>query len=201
MMTALLTTLLAATLAFAGGDKPQREEGRKKVVGPPLRMGSYAALRGGVTTAAGFELNSKVAGKGRKALDLGLAVSTLQRVDNFQPIRQYSTVAMLVDGVYALTPHVNIGPSLGLAYRPYQQEWRMVSANWIPMAGFRATAGMLTSRTWQMHLTLKGTVDLIQTQMVFATAEIRNLNPLELQVGVRFMFARQRSPLTPEDTY
>ena len=71
-MNAFLTALLAVNLAFAGADTPLREKGRKAVVGPPLRVGSYAALRGGVTSAAGVELNTQIAGQGRLALDLGV---------------------------------------------------------------------------------------------------------------------------------
>jgi hypothetical protein len=200
-MTAFLTLLIGVSVAFAGGDKSPREKGGKKVVGPPLRIGSYAALRGGATTGVGFEFNTQVASSpnGRVGLDFGIAGSTLQRVSNFQPLRQYSTVAVLVDGVYALTPGINVGPSVSLAFRPYQQDWWAVDGTWIPMVGFRATTGLLTSRTWQMQLVVNGTVDVVQTRMVFATAEIQNLNPMELQLGVRWLFARQRSPLAPVD--
>ena len=195
-MTGFLTLLLATTLAFAGGDLPQRERGEGKAVGPSLRMGSYAALRGGATSAAGLEVSWQLRHSNRLGLDMGVAGSTLQRIDNFNPIRQYATAAVLVDGVYALTPTINVGPSFAMTYRPYQQEWRSVSQTFTPMLGARATAGLLTAPSWQMQLTVKGTVDLIQTQLVFP-ADIRFLNPFELQIGVRFMLARRRTPQVP----
>ncbi len=197
-MAVIPTALLAVTLAFAGGDTP-REQGGKKVVGPPLRMGSFAALRGGATSAGGFEVDAQVARKGRVGLDIGLATSTFQRVSNFQPNRQFMTAAILVDGVFAATPGINIGPALSLAYRPYRQEWDLVGHSVIPTAGARVTTGLLTARTWQMHLTVKGSVDLIGTRMVFDTFEIQVLNPVELQIGVRFLLARARSPFVTKD--
>ena len=70
-MNVLLTILVAVNLALAGADTPLRERGRKALVGPPLRVGSYAALRGGVTTAGGVEINTQIVGSNRLGLDLG----------------------------------------------------------------------------------------------------------------------------------
>jgi hypothetical protein len=198
-MNALLTILLAVNLALAGADTPLRERGRKALVGPPLRVGSYAALRGGVTTAGGVEINTQIVGSNRLGLDLGVAASTLRRVDNFQPLRQFASLSLVIDGVFALTPGINIGPTASVSFRPYQQQWAFVDGTWTPTLGLRLTTGILTSRTWQMHLTLRGTTDLTRTRLVFATSEVRELNPMELQVGLRFLFARQRSPLVLQE--
>jgi len=152
-----------------------------------------------VTSAAGVELNTQIAGQGRLALDLGVQASTLQRVDNFLPIRQFASLGVVVDGVFAATPGINIGPSATMTFRPYQQQWMQVGGTWIPTLGLRATTGILTQRTWQMQLTLRGSADLVRTRLVFATAEIRDLNPWEVQIGLRFLFARQRSPVVASE--
>lgn len=199
MMTGFLPLLLASALALASGDPSPRGQGAGPVVGPPLRVGSHATLRSGVTSAVGFELGLQVARTPRFGLDLGATVNTLQRADNLLPFRHINSYQLVADGVWAVSPTLHVGPSIGVGVRNFWQEWWRVGGSFLGVAGGRATIGLLTQRTWQMQLTGRVLVDLQRTQLVFDTAEVRTLNPVETQLGLRFVFGRQRSPLVPEE--
>lgn len=196
-MTVLLSTLLVSTLAQAGGEASPRGRAADWLVGPPLRVGSYAALRGGVTSAGGVEVSAQVYRRGRFGVDVGGTLTTLHRVDALLPWRHFNSYMLVADGVWAVSPTLHVGPSVGFGYRNFWQDWWSVGGSVMPTAGARAGMGLLTQRTWQFQLTARVAADLGRTRVVFDTAEVDMLNPFEVQLGARFVFARQRSPIVP----
>lgn len=163
---------------------------RRRVYGTPLRLDTRASLRGGTVPGVVMELASQVVDVKRTTLDLGFAFAWPRGLGLVGPWRTMASADFNVNVMYAANNWIAFGPTAGVSYRLFRQQWAPISELWIPIAGARVSSTIVGARTWKFSLDFKGTADLVPIRLVNETAEVVRLEPLELQIGIRFHIGR-----------
>lgn len=179
--------LCAAALALAlSGTALAQEPQRGKLEAPPLRLETRLVLRQDMNPGTGFQIATQIVRTERVTSDLGLTWTLPHNLALIGPQRGSTDIEGSVDAVVALSKWVAVGPVAGVSYRIYRQQWTPVDEVWVPTLGAVSRATLLAARTWRFTLTLTGTADLAQTQLVLDTQEVRTLHPFALHIGLRF---------------
>lgn len=192
-MLALLA-ITAPTLAdtTTSSDAPQEQARTWRL--PPLRVDNRIVVRPNTAGTALLEVGMQAARTRRLAFDvnLSLAPAANLRLPGSTNWRNMSTLSAGVDALWEPSPFLSAGPSLNADLRWFRQQSTDVGTTVIPTLGLRTNLHLLRGRWYSVCLTLKGAYDLIPTDLVIETAEIRRLNPFTAQAGVRVNFGHGR---------
>lgn len=190
--TIAIVMLALSTPALAGDASTDAEVRRSSV--PPLRVATRLVVRPETNPTASFEAGVQVWRSPVFKLDVNVGYLPGRALGMTGPPRSMLSADLSADLVAELGPWLETGPSAGVAYRLFRQQWTAIDELFVPIAGWRLDASVLRARRWSLQLTTKTMLDLAKTELVRETAEVRRLLPAELQVGVRFNFGHGHPP-------
>lgn len=168
------------------------EPKRRKIRGIPLRLDTRVVLRGGMLPGAALELGTQVLKREKSEVDLNLAYIPNHALSAPGPWRYNHSIAMGADWLFRPSDFFAFGPTAGVSYVQWMQQWTVLENFVVPYLGGRASASLIRTRTWSVDMTVKGQTDLVFTQLVLENNEIRSLNPFEAQAGMRLTFGHGR---------
>ncbi len=174
--------------------KGRRSDKGRRIWVPPLRLDSRAAFRDQMAPAAVIEVGAQLTRKRAYAVDMNLSYTTPHGVLLPGPWRSFSQVNLDGDLLFDGGRFLKFGPSAGLGYRIYQQQFQVIDEGFVPQLGLRASSGLLQARKWSLVVTARATVDLVSTNLVMETAQVHRLSPYEGQIGLRFNFGHGHMP-------
>ena len=191
----LLAALFTSAAASARDDldeavQPQKREPKVRL--PPLRLESRAVFRQEANPGSLFELGVQMRRWKKGAIDANIAYAPHHGLALVGPFRTMGSLETTADALYFLGPFLATGPSAGLSFRFYRQQWSPISEGWMPIAGWRLSTSVVRARRWALLVSAKAMVDLAPTELVLETAEIRKLRPVEGQLGLRINFGHGR---------
>ena len=216
-MTQLLTTIAAAATAIAllaadgralaaeSADEASSEDGRRAGVIdlehrrtraerrggpllPPLRLDLRTPFRQGLGPGAVLALGSQVSRTRSLALDLTVAYQSGRLLTTPGPQRSQLCAELGVDARLDLGRWLGVGPTAGIDYRWFRQQGMTISDAWIPVVGAKLDSTLLRTRHWSVVIGARATVDTVLTRFVLETAQVRMLQPVEGQVGLKINF-------------
>jgi len=168
------------------------EPKRKKIRGIPLRLDTRVVLRGGMMPGASLELGTQILRREKSEVDLNLSYIPNHALSAPGPWRFNHSIAMGADWLFRPSEFFAMGPTAGVSYIQWMQQWAVLENFVVPYVGGRASASLIRARTWSIDMTVKGQTDLVFTQLVLENNEIRSLSPFEAQAGMRITFGHGR---------
>jgi hypothetical protein len=164
---------------------------------PPVRLDLGMSLREAVAPAFVARLGVQVARTERFRFDANAAYQAPRALYTPGVWRQMRAWEFSADATYAANRFFSIGPTVGLVYRLYHQQWQLIDDSATPIAGLRANLGLVTTRRWGLVLVARGTLDVDTTRFVLANAEVVTLPPLDGQLALHVDFGHGRVPARP----
>ncbi|MEM6931472.1 MAG: hypothetical protein AAF602_31370 [Myxococcota bacterium] len=151
----------------------------------PLRFGLRAALRSDLNVGPVFELGAQLWSTERLKLDGNLAFAS-QGVAVPGPQRNMDQLDLGLDLLVAVSKGFEVGPVASVSRRTFVQQGAQQERFWTPAVGGRVSVAILHHKRWSWTTDLRVTSDLSLTRLVFETQELRDLSPVQVQVGQRF---------------
>lgn len=169
--------------------------GERRTLLPPLRLDARVALRDQIAPGPLFELGSQLVRTKAMALDLNISYAIPRTILLPGPFRTFSQVSLDADLMFGGGRFLKVGPTGGVSYRVYIQQWQAIEEGFVPQVGVRASSALIQARKWSLVMTARATMDLMVTQLVMETAQVHSLSPYEGQIGLRFNFGHGRDPV------
>lgn len=158
---------------------------------PPFRFGLRAALRSDLNVGPVFELGLQAWSNRRFKLDANF-IYVSQGLSVPGPQRNMDQFDLGVDLLWVASKSFEVGPVVAVSNRRFQQQGVNLQRFWVPVVGGRASVPVLHHRRWSWTTDVRVTTDLSLTRLVFDTQELRDLSPVQVQVGQRFNFGHGR---------
>lgn len=171
-----------------------------KVRLPPTRFAMGGVFREDMNPGFAMSLGTQLGRSQRWKTDGNIGFTFAHAIGVPGPWRVMSQLDAGLDFLYVPSNRLELGPTVGISHRFYNQQWQPIDNAWVPIAGARASTPLLTSRKFGWVLDLRGTVDLARTQMVLETQQIVFMSPYEVHLGMRFNFGHGRIHARREET-
>lgn len=162
---------------------------------PPLRFGLGVGMRPGMQSSFVFSMGAQLKRWKRAKLDGFLGLSAGANLWIPGPFRSLIQTDNLYDLLLPVGHRLEVGPTAGVSFRRYRQQWNDVGVAVTPVLGVRANAPLVLSRRFSWALDARCLFDLLPTQLAVEGREIRPVSPLQIQVAMRFNFGHGRPPL------
>lgn len=185
-MTLFLAILLTT---FARAAEPPAEPHVKV---RSLRLVSGFTFRQHVSTGAWFETGVRVVGKRGLHVELGAAFVPLHLFTLAGPRRSMMTIDALVDVDVDLGPYLTTGPTVGLAFRLFDQQGLLIDDSQTGLVGWTVRMTMLRTRAFELTLNGRALTDLRPTDLVLATSQVQRLPRTEARFGIGVAFGHGR---------
>ncbi|MCB9675866.1 MAG: hypothetical protein H6737_12160 [Alphaproteobacteria bacterium] len=171
---------------------PVRQPRKIRFAGPPVRFEVRTGFRDGVAPNPIVEAGVQVVRLGRFTVDGALGYNSHASVVTNGLFRTMGSVNGSVDGLYEIGNWLGVGPTAGLSFRIFRQQFTDIDAALIPVVGLRTHVGLIRARRWSFGLSGKVTADLVRTDLVLDTTAITTVSPFEVQLGGRIQLGHGR---------
>ncbi|MEO0603277.1 MAG: hypothetical protein AAF211_17695 [Myxococcota bacterium] len=185
MITGLLIGLAAADEVETTEPRVEVIQVERRRVFPPLRFGLRAALRSDLNVGPVLEFGALLWSSERLELEGNLAFAG-QGVAVPGPQRAMNQFDVGLDLLVAVSKGFEVGPVASMSRRTFVQQGIQQERFWTPTVGGRVSVAVLHHKRWSWTTDLRVTSDLELTRLVFETQELRDLSPVQVQVGQRF---------------
>lgn len=184
----MLLFLVPAALAAPDGETPERAARllRTRILSGPV-------FREDTTTGAFFEIGVEAVGRGAVHLDVGVSATTPHMFTLPGPRRTYGSVDGLLDLGFDVGRYATTGPTVGLAYRFFNQQGQAIDNVTMGLVGWMGRVALLQSRSFGIVLGARGLVDTRAVDLVLATSQVQRMPRVEARVGLGIFFGRRRS--------
>jgi hypothetical protein len=173
-------------------DLGPRDRERGKVRLPPTRIEMRFPIRQDLGVFPYFGIGTQVHRRGSFTVDADLGINGGRQIQMRGPWRVQNAASGTLLAMWELGPWLAVGPTGGVDYRWFRQQWTDIASSWVPVVGVRVNSMLIGARKWGFVIGAGATADLARTRFVRETAEVVDLVPLEGFVSTRIVFGHGR---------
>lgn len=174
-------------------------EVERRYVLPPFRLGLRAVLRSDLNVGPLVEFGLLLWSNDRFKLDANVSTAS-QGVAVPGPQRNMNHWDLGLDLLTTISKGFELGPTAAVSHRVFRQQGLTQARFIVPVVGARASVPVLHHRKWSWTTDVRVMVDLALTRLVFETQELRDLSPIQVQLGQRFHLGHGRRARGDQET-
>lgn len=180
---------LAVALGLAMAAPLEGEPDGASKGGPAnLVVESRTAFRSDLGVGGTFGLGLRARATPRWTFEAMASVVSMRTIRVNGPQRGWMSPDLSASMLYMARPWLAIGPTAGISYRLYRQQWNDIGQVVMPEVGVAGDATVLRARWFALGVAGRGTVDLGRTEYVLETSQVVVQSPWDMQLGLRTTF-------------
>lgn len=153
-----------------------------------LVVESRTAFRSDLNVGATFGLGLRAQASPRWAFESVATMVSLRGIRVNGPQRGWFAADLSASMLYLPRPWLAVGPTAGISYRVYRQQWNNIGQTVMPAIGLAGDATVLRARWFALGVAGRVTGDLGITEYVLETSQVLVQSPWDVQLGIRTTF-------------